>query len=204
MAAGTPQSNTGPSSRPAEVRDPRALRALAHSTRLALLEVLAAEGSATATRCAELLGERVASCSFHLRTLARHGFIEPVPQEGGREKPWRLTSPGQSIPQTDLTPEQDMAAGEVLTTFLEREFVRLREWQQRVRDEPEQWQRAATMQGATVWLTPDELTELGEELRGLALRHQERVADPGRRPEGARPVRVFVGTSVGLPGNEHD
>ena len=38
------------------VSDPKAIRALAHPTRLALLEILTGEGQATATRCAQLSG----------------------------------------------------------------------------------------------------------------------------------------------------
>lgn len=184
-----------------EVREPQALRALAHSTRLALLEILGVEGTATATRCAELLGERVASCSFHLRTLARHGFIEAVPPRG-KEKPWRLTSFGESIPTTDLTPEQDVAADAVVATFLDREFQRLQHWQRRAKKEPAEWQRAATMSGVTVWLTAEELEQLGAQLRELSNRYLDRSQQPERRPSGARPVRVFVGTSVGLVSTE--
>jgi hypothetical protein len=40
--------------------------------RWSLIEVLIAEQTATATRCAALIGEAVNSCSFHLRILERH------------------------------------------------------------------------------------------------------------------------------------
>lgn len=201
MATPSSEDSTGRSDRPPEVRDPHALRALAHPTRLSLLEILTAEGAATATRCAELLGERVASCSFHLRTLARYGFVEPVPHQG-REKPWRRTSHGQSIPDSDLTPEQKEAASAFLGVFLDREFARLRDWQRRAKHEPKEWEQAALMMGSTLWLTPEELDQLGEQLRHLADLHRDRAEHPEQRPEAARPVRLFLGTSVGLPGTE--
>src|SRR5262245_14833912 len=75
--------------------DPVAMRALAHQTRLSLLDLLAVEGSATATRCAAVLGESAASCSFHLRQLAKYGFVEEAPGGTGRQRPWRLVAPAQ-------------------------------------------------------------------------------------------------------------
>ena len=62
--------------------DPRALRALAHPLRLSLLGMLRTEGPLTATRAGELLGESSASCSFHLRQLAKYGLVEEA--GGGR------------------------------------------------------------------------------------------------------------------------
>src|SRR5260370_30464032 len=73
--------------------DPRALRALAHPIRLALLGMLRSEGLLTATRAGELLGESSASCSFHLRQLAKYGLVEEARGGQGRQPPWRATAP---------------------------------------------------------------------------------------------------------------
>ena len=48
-----------------------------------LIDRLGSEQSATATRCAEVLGESVASCSYHLGILAKYGYIELVPDQPG-------------------------------------------------------------------------------------------------------------------------
>src|SRR4051794_27883368 len=66
-----------------EVRDPRALRALAHPVRLELLERLT-DGPLTATQAASIVGESQASCSFHLRQLAKYGFVELAGDGAGR------------------------------------------------------------------------------------------------------------------------
>jgi hypothetical protein len=50
--------------------DPKAIRALAHPVRMALLEALGHAGTLTATQASEMLGESPANCAFHLRTLA--------------------------------------------------------------------------------------------------------------------------------------
>ena len=70
------------------VSDPVRIRALTHPLRLALLDVLDGAGQATATECAAATGESVASCSYHLRILAKHGYIEPG-EQAGRDKPWK-------------------------------------------------------------------------------------------------------------------
>ncbi|WP_344621629.1 helix-turn-helix domain-containing protein, partial [Kitasatospora arboriphila] len=75
-----------------QLSDPRALKAYAHPTRMALVGLLRREGPLTATRAAELIGESVASCSFHLRQLAKYGLVEEAGGGRGREKPWRATA----------------------------------------------------------------------------------------------------------------
>ena len=53
-----------------DLTDPKAMRALAHPLRWALLEALAHAGTLTATQASEMLGESPANGAFHLRTLA--------------------------------------------------------------------------------------------------------------------------------------
>ncbi|MFD0887135.1 ArsR/SmtB family transcription factor [Streptosporangium algeriense] len=174
------------------ITDPRALRALAHPIRLALLEALGVLGTATATRCAEVTGESVASCSFHLRTLAEYGFIERAPSHT-REKPWRLAKPVQSIASTAETTPMGNVLAEV---FLEKEFARLRAWRGRMESEPEEWKNASLVLGATLWMTPEELSEFREFLRSMVMGYLDRVEKAELRPEGARPVRLFMASSA--------
>src|ERR1044072_1335256 len=74
------------------ITDPKALRAMAHPLRWQLLEILAGEGTATATQCAQETGESVANCSYHLNLLAKYDYVEKAEGGQGREKPWRLVS----------------------------------------------------------------------------------------------------------------
>lgn len=196
-------SATAETPRPAErgpISDPTAIRALAHPTRLALLEILAGEGQATATRCAGLSGQSVASCSFHLRSLAKHGFIEAV-AGSGREKPWRLISLVQQLRRNPADPESMVAARAFDQFFLVHEFARLRAWWS-VAAEPgpeADWREVSVMTGATAWLTLDELREVSEELQALVERRfVARLNEPGNRAADSRPVRLFLGSSVGL------
>src|SRR5690242_1483248 len=85
--------------------DPRALRALAHPIRLSLVGLLRREGPLTATRAGELLGESSASCSFHLRQLAKYGLVEEAGGGTGRERPWRATTQFTAWPDVAENPE---------------------------------------------------------------------------------------------------
>src|SRR5579863_9821171 len=52
---------------PLKLTDPKAMRALAHPVRMALLDLLGVAGTLTATQASEILGESPANCAFHLR-----------------------------------------------------------------------------------------------------------------------------------------
>ncbi len=170
------------------------LRALAHPLRWKLMDVLDAEGTATATRCAQLTGESVASCSYHLSMLAKYGYVEPAPPEG-RERPWRMASREQDL----SAPEGDIAAAlaseEATEAFLEHEFERIRSRRRTIDLEPVEWRKASLAGGSTMWLTAEELEGIKGELLALFHRYDDRL-DPARRPEGCRLARLFVASAV--------
>ena len=84
------------------------MRALAHPVRLALLEVLADEGRLTATEAGEKVGESPANASFHLRQLAKYGFVEEAEGGTGRRRPWKLKHLGLRF--TDVHEDPETAA----------------------------------------------------------------------------------------------
>jgi DNA-binding MarR family transcriptional regulator len=173
--------------------DPRALRALAHPLRWQLLDVLGSEGTATATRCAEVLGESVASCSYHLGMLAKYGYIEEVPGRTGREKPWRLASTEQDL-SGGLDTEGQLAAEAATEAFLGHEFARTK---QRLRSkslEPEAWQ--PFLLGETTFVTEEEYAAAWRELHAVLERYRRDIRDPSQRPEGSREARLFIAVSV--------
>lgn len=103
------------------------LRALAHPLRWRLMDVVGAEESATATRCAHLLDESVASCSYHLGILAKYGYLERVPDAAGREKPWRLTQGVQDLSAASPELEDQLASEAAMDAFLDHEVARLKQ-----------------------------------------------------------------------------
>ena len=181
-------------------RSATALRALAHPLRWQLIDLLGREQAATATRCAQLTGESVASCSYHLGILAKYGYVAGAAGGRGREKPWQLTSFEQSLSGEGLGADGASASGAATEAFLDHELARMKQWLRAHPDQPETWRAATTLHGVTTALTVDELGELSAELSALAERYAERIRDRGSIPAGAREVRVFVSALVAPDG----
>ena len=51
-------------------------------------------GALTATQLADRLDETPANCSWHLRKLAEHAFVEEAGGGIGRQRPWQVRSVG--------------------------------------------------------------------------------------------------------------
>jgi Helix-turn-helix domain len=176
-----------------------ALRALAHPLRWHLIDLLGSEDTATATRCAQVLGESVASCSYHLGILAKYGFIELVPGQPGKEKPWRLASYHQDLSSAGLDDEGAMAAAAATEAFLDHELVRMKQRLRHLGVEREAWRKASLLSGVTTWMTAAELAAVSGDLQRVLERHAARAEDPALRPPDAREVRLLVSTSVAPP-----
>src|SRR5689334_20204874 len=110
-----------------ELRDPRALRAMAHPFRLRLLDVMIRRGTLTSAEAAEATGENTGTCSFHLRQLAKYGYIEPAEPRDGRERRWKRVAGGERIPD-GLPPEASRAASEAMKVLLDRSFTEIEGW----------------------------------------------------------------------------
>src|SRR5436305_10379828 len=98
-----------PARRPV-LTDPEVLEALAHPVRLDLLTYLISEGPGSASTCARAVGDTPSNCSYHLRTLARHGLVEPVSSTDRRQRPWRATITGFAL-DPDAAPASPVGRG---------------------------------------------------------------------------------------------
>lgn len=174
--------------RSVKITDPKALRALAHPIRLSLLRLLRTEGPITATRAGELLGESSASCSFHLRQLAKYGLAEEAGGGHGRERPWRATASLTNVPEVVDDPELAAAAHLFWSIALERNFERAARWLEARADEPGAWQRAAQFNDLMLYVTAPELEDLSQGIQALHQRYADRLASPALRPPGSRLV----------------
>ncbi len=170
------------------LRDPRALRALAHPIRLSLVGLLRVEGPLTATRAAELLGESSASMSFHLRQLAKYGLVEEAGGGKGRERPWRATSMSTNLPEVAENPDLAVATDLLSSVIAERYFEDVMRWLEARQAEPEEWQRAAQFGDTYLYVTPAELAALGEQTQQMVDQYLDRQAHPELRPPDARLV----------------
>jgi len=177
--------------RPVELTDPRALRALAHPTRLALVGLLRRKGSLTATQAAAHIGESPSSCSFHMRQLAKYGLVEEAPGGRGRERPWQATAFFTSWPNVARDPELAAAADLLSAVVVERLFEQVMRWLEAKAADPPEWQEAATFGDTMLHLTADELADLQREIETLLNRYTDRVAAPEVRPAGSRSVTAM-------------
>lgn len=180
-----------------DIRDAKALRAMAHPLRMRLMEVITREGTATATQCAREVGESVANCSYHLNTLAKYGFVEEAEGGQGREKPWRLVHRGHSWAAWAMDTEEGVLAAEAANeAFVEAEFALIRERRRLESLEPEEWRDAIGGSTTNVPLTAAEAAELTAQMRKLLEQFKDRRENPELRPADARPVHFFLYTSV--------
>jgi DNA-binding transcriptional ArsR family regulator len=175
-----------------QITDARTMRALSHPVRIALIEALGLEGPMTATEVGELIGETPTTCSFHLRQLAKYGFVEEAGGGKGRARPWRMTSIGHQI-STGGDPEAELAAGALVRLIRERQLDRYRTWLETKSAYPPEWREAAGDSEYVFYLTAEELEQLNQELldmlRPVAI---ERLTDPSQRPPGSVPVEMLI------------
>ena len=162
------------------------MRAVAHPVRLGIMEQLAVHGPMTATELADRLDETPSNCSWHLRKLAEHGFVEESERGRGRKRPWRAVSQGMRWGEVDESPEMARASEALSQLMIEREVARFAASRARSLQETPPWREASTSSQSMLWLTADELGEINLAVRDLLISKIERFEHPERRPEGAR------------------
>ncbi|HET7523686.1 MAG TPA: winged helix-turn-helix domain-containing protein, partial [Acidimicrobiales bacterium] len=123
-----------------ELSDPRALRAMAHPTRLALVGLLRREGPLTATQAAAYVGESPSSCSFHLRQLEKWGLVEEAGGGRGRERPWKATAEVTSWRRASVQGDTGAARTALDRVLAQRYLDQIVAWFERRSDEPQEWQ----------------------------------------------------------------
>jgi hypothetical protein len=188
-------SELDPRDEPPSLSDPKAMRALAHPVRMALLELLGVTETVTATQASEVLGESPANCAFHLRTLAKYGFVKEAGGGHGRERPWTAAQRSIKISTTEQTdPQAALAADALGQVWFERWLDRAR----RVFGSKERvpgWEEATQWSRSGLLLTPEESVQVARDVRKILDRYRDRERDPSRRPAGALPVECVFFTS---------
>jgi len=173
-----------------QLTDPRALRALTHPVRLALLELLI-EGPLTATEAAERLGESPANCSFHLRTLAKYGYVEEADGGRGRQRPWRRVPANDEIREDQLDGDAQIASAALIELLRDREIDRLRSWHATRATYPPEWRAAASENHLVLQLSAAELEKVGEAMLEVLAPYARRQND-GTAPPDALPVAIMT------------
>jgi DNA-binding transcriptional ArsR family regulator len=154
--------------------------------RLGILEQLAVTPSMTATELAEQLDETPSNCSWHLRKLAEHGFVEEADGGTGRRRPWRAVAAGMRWDEVDESPELQRAGAALSALIIDREVARLATARARRREDTRPWQEASTWTQSMQWLTASELRDINLAVNNLITSRLDRFEHPERRPAGAR------------------
>jgi DNA-binding transcriptional ArsR family regulator len=173
-----------------KISDPSVMRALAHPTRLALLDYLShSKDGATATESATVVGLTPSATSYHLRALAKAGMIREAAGRGdGRERVWQAIYRHYSvgIERGDMSAESLAAETAMVEAVLARQNEKVRQYMAGVHEEPQEWFDVATISESTLVLTARELAKLLKQIDELTepLKRLNRE----RLPKGARTV----------------
>jgi predicted transcriptional regulator len=186
---------------PVTLTDAKAMRAVAHPVRMALIELFGYHETLTATQASDLLGESPANCAFHLRTLAKYGFVEEAGGGRGRERPWRLRYRGLELAPPWQDTETRLAAHAVASIWIDRWLARARDRLMRIISYPPAWQEATLASQMDLYLTAQEAKDLGAAMHELVKPYQPRRDDPSLRPPGHAHFELML---FGYPLDEPD
>ena len=176
-----------------QVLDVTRLKALAHPIRIALLESLSRYGAQTACGVADRLGESSGSTSYHLRQLAKHGFVREVEGRGtARERWWeRVPEPIQTTSEMAKSPATRDATRILAKTVTDGRSQTLNDFINHSESVADDWAETSIIMGLTLHLTLEEAKEVSRQ----ASEHLEKLLSPYRGRSGGdntRPVELHL------------
>ncbi|GIF95411.1 transcriptional regulator [Catellatospora citrea] len=177
------------------ITDPEVLKGLAQPIRQKLYRLLAQFGPATGATLSKRLGTDPGQTSYHLRELAKAGFVEDAPElaRDRRERWWRAVPGSTGWSSLDFpTPEGQAIASAAKAQVVIDEFERVRGYEQSRDTWSDQWQVAATSSDSFLRLTPSELTELTGELHEVLVRWKQRSNERAARSDDTDREHVFL------------
>ena len=176
------------------ITDPEALKGLAHPLRRQLFRQLAQFGPTTGAVLAKRLGADAGQIAYHLRELARHGFLEEAPElaRNRRERVWRAAPGAFSFSERDFeSPELRAIADAAKAQMVTEQLERLAVWERGAADWPEPWRQAMTSSESYLRLSAEELGELCEELHTVIRRYRDAARQDARPDDDREHVFLF-------------
>lgn len=160
-----------------------ALKALAHPLRQRMLARLQHRGPATSAELSVEFGADRGATSYHLRQLARYGFVhEDTALSAGRRKYWRSVPQDIRLPRDPQDPETKAMAETIGRGWMTTAMTELQAYFEH-REAFGEFGRTAMHSFGATSLTSDELAAFGEEYIALLSRwHRDHTqAEPGSR-----------------------
>lgn len=163
------------------LRDPRAIRAVAHPARLAVVdELFSQDVERTASELAALAGITPSAMSYHLRALERFGILtRGTPTRDGSPRRWRAVARNLAVDSHGIGTSTAEAA--MLNHILAGLGERWNSWIGAA--QPAAWEGAAALSRARVWLTADEARALQEDIHTLIKTYRPRRLVANRPPD---------------------
>ncbi len=170
------------------ITDAKALAAMANPFRARMIDALVVDGPSTASALAQRTGQAVGSASHHLKVLAEAGLVSEAPElaRDRRERWWRLVSPSMRWSRAEFAsdPGAVTAAMAAEALSMQRQFEQAREWLANSEEAGGRWTDSAFANQAWLRLTPEELSELAEELVAITQKWRYRtIPDDGAERE---------------------
>lgn len=174
--------------------DAMALRALAHPQRLRMLGMLRLDGPATATSLAGRLGLNSGATSYHLRQLARHGFIEEDEGRGnGRDRWWRARHESTTFLEDDSDEDALDAGIAFAQAALNAQIALMQRALERHIELPPEWRKASTISDFNIPLTAGQAEALVEKLHAVLWEAMETAPQLGAaREPGIETVTILL------------
>lgn len=162
------------------VTDAETLKAVTHPLRAKILGTLRILGPATASELGRRFGESSGSTSYHLRVLAKYGYVEPDPEQpNARDKRWRAVHMVTSWNNADF--HRDPVAAEAARAMRRGQLDFLLRAHDRYEADMDSWgpvwQRVAGMSDRVLRLRAESLGELQERVDALITEYEERDRD---------------------------
>jgi DNA-binding transcriptional ArsR family regulator len=161
--------------------DARMLRALAHPLRMRMLELLQADGPATATGLGKRVSESSGTTSWHLRLLAEAGLVEEDSERGNkRERWWRSVQKATRMRAADFVGDPDLAGplDSYLRSVIEQRYEAESRFVSELPQWMDQWYDKAVFNDARLSLTPEEAAAMSADVEAVVGRYR-RDARPG-------------------------
>ncbi len=184
-----------PTEEPVRLTEARAIRALAHPARLAVLDALNQRATLTATEAAQVAGLSPSAMSYHLRALAKWGIVREaegdvnaVADVDGRERRWERAGSGLTFDP----PEHgaDAATAFIASHYFDQTRTQLARWLDRQHDESKFWRDSAVMAYRETWLTEEQAIEVRRAADEMLQTDKPKPRGRDARPPGARRVRM--------------
>ena len=171
------------------------LRAIAHPLRNRIFTELLARHNATATMLAEAVGEQVNKVSFHLRLLAKYGFIQEAPElaRDGRDRWWRPVY-AEGIDWDELASTHGPLAHKRLRQGLDQALDEIGAYFSEASGHLPAWERGPFSHDWYLRLTPDEAQAFDREYLELCRRWRDLIAEKlvAGETEGRESFAIFI------------